>query len=60
VDFARSGVDLAIRRDDFHWDRQLYNQKICDEWIGPVAAAAMASACCTAPPAPLPGPPGCA
>ncbi|SPO53254.1 HTH-type transcriptional regulator TrpI [Pseudomonas sp. JV551A1] len=36
LDFARSGVDLAIRRDDFHWDEQLYNQKICDEWIGPV------------------------
>lgn len=36
LDFARSGVDLAIRRDDFHWDKQLYNQKICDEWIGPV------------------------
>jgi DNA-binding transcriptional LysR family regulator len=61
VDFARSGVDLAIRRDDFHWDRQLHSQKICDEWIGPVGArSAMASACCTAPPAPLPGPPGCA
>jgi DNA-binding transcriptional LysR family regulator len=38
LDFARSGVDLAIRRDDFHWGNQLYNQKICDEWIGPVAA----------------------
>ncbi|WP_151883907.1 LysR substrate-binding domain-containing protein [Pseudomonas putida] len=36
LDFARSGVDLAIRRDDFHWGNQLYNQKICDEWIGPV------------------------
>lgn len=36
LDFARSGIDLAIRRDDFHWDKQLYNQKICDEWIGPV------------------------
>jgi DNA-binding transcriptional LysR family regulator len=36
LDFARSGVDLAIRRDDFHWDNQLFNQKICDEWIGPV------------------------
>ena len=26
LDFARSGVDLAIRRDDFHWYNQLYNQ----------------------------------
>ncbi|WP_248918651.1 LysR substrate-binding domain-containing protein [Pseudomonas entomophila] len=37
VDFARAGVDLALRRDDFHWDRQLHSMKICDEWIGPVA-----------------------
>ncbi|WP_207851200.1 LysR substrate-binding domain-containing protein [Pseudomonas mosselii] len=37
VDFARSGIDLALRRDDFHWDRQLHSLKICDEWIGPVA-----------------------
>ncbi|MGX1018362.1 DNA-binding transcriptional LysR family regulator [Pseudomonas sp. Y3 TE3536] len=36
LDFARSGVDLALRRDDFHWDRQLHHRKICDEWIGPV------------------------
>ncbi|MNG79286.1 Glycine cleavage system transcriptional activator [compost metagenome] len=36
LDFARSGVDLALRRDDFHWDRQLHQLKICDEWIGPV------------------------
>ena len=40
LDFARSGIDLAIRRDDFHWDNQLYSQKICDEWIGPVCHAA--------------------
>ena len=39
VDFARAGVDLALRRDDFHWDRQLHSLKICDEWIGPVAKA---------------------
>lgn len=37
VDFARGGIDLALRRDDFHWDRQLHSLKICDEWIGPVA-----------------------
>ncbi|MGE8323212.1 MAG: LysR substrate-binding domain-containing protein [Pseudomonas sp.] len=36
LDFARSGVDLAIRRDDFHWGNQLYSLKMCDEWIGPV------------------------
>ncbi|MBK4989155.1 LysR substrate-binding domain-containing protein [Pseudomonas sp. S36] len=36
LDFARTGVDLAIRRDDFRWPSHLYQQKICDEWIGPV------------------------
>ncbi|MDR2305733.1 MAG: LysR family transcriptional regulator [Paucimonas sp.] len=38
VDFARGGIDLALRRDDFHWDRQLHSHRICDEWIGPVSA----------------------
>ncbi|CAM3759186.1 HTH-type transcriptional regulator TrpI [Pseudomonas reidholzensis] len=36
VDFARGGIDLALRRDDFHWDRHLHSRKICDEWVGPV------------------------
>jgi DNA-binding transcriptional LysR family regulator len=39
VDFARSGVDLALRRDDFHWPPTLHSMKICDEWIGPVSRA---------------------
>lgn len=38
VDFARGGIDLALRRDDFNWGKQLHSLKICDEWIGPVAA----------------------
>lgn len=38
VDFTGDGIDLALRRDDFHWSRQLHSQKICDEWIGPVNA----------------------
>ncbi|MCO7597157.1 MULTISPECIES: LysR substrate-binding domain-containing protein [Pseudomonas] len=41
LDFTRTGVDLALRRDDFHWDRQLYSLKICDEWIGPVGRPGM-------------------
>ncbi|TCT96665.1 LysR family transcriptional regulator [Pseudomonas sp. LP_4_YM] len=36
LDFARTNVDIAIRRDDFHWGMTLHQQKICDEWIGPV------------------------
>ncbi|MBM3107419.1 LysR family transcriptional regulator [Pseudomonas sp. V1] len=37
VDFSRSGVDLALRRDDFHWEAGLHAVKICDEWVGPVS-----------------------
>lgn len=36
IDFARSGVDLAIRRDDFHWGNFVHSVRICEEWIGPV------------------------
>ena len=36
IDFARSGADLAIRRDDFHWGSSVHSVKICEEWIGPV------------------------
>ena len=38
VDFVRNGVDLALRRDDFQWEDGLHVQKICDEWVGPVAS----------------------
>lgn len=35
VDFARSGIDLALRRDDFPF-HNAHAEKICDEWMGPV------------------------
>ncbi|WP_110970956.1 LysR substrate-binding domain-containing protein [Pseudomonas huaxiensis] len=38
VDFARSGIDLALRRDDFQWEDGLHVRKICDEWVGPVVS----------------------
>ncbi|MDD2060736.1 LysR substrate-binding domain-containing protein [Pseudomonas sp. GD03860] len=38
IDFSRSGVDLALRRDDFRWDADLHSLKICDEWVGPVCS----------------------
>ncbi len=41
VDFARSGVDLALRRDDFQWEDGLHAHKVCDEWVGPVLSAAL-------------------
>jgi DNA-binding transcriptional LysR family regulator len=38
IDFTKAGVDLAIRRNDFHWAESLYSATICDEWVGPVCA----------------------
>jgi LysR family glycine cleavage system transcriptional activator len=38
IDFAKASIDLAIRRDDFHWDASLHHAPICDEWVGPVCA----------------------
>lgn len=35
VDFTRSGIDLALRRDDFPF-HNAHAEKICDEWMGPV------------------------
>ncbi|WP_127960255.1 LysR family transcriptional regulator [Serratia microhaemolytica] len=43
IDFARVGVDLALRRDDFRWTQDYYAEKICDEWVGPVTALAKSS-----------------
>ena len=36
IDFQRAGVDLAIRRDDFRWGKEIHATTICDEWVGPV------------------------
>jgi LysR family glycine cleavage system transcriptional activator len=45
IDFARSGADLAIRRDDFHWDETVHAVTICREWIGPVCLPSKAPDC---------------
>lgn len=36
VNFSKIGIDLAIRRDDFHWADSVFGLKLCDEMIGPV------------------------
>ena len=36
VAFARDGVDVALRRNDFIWEPTVHAEKVCDEWIGPV------------------------
>ncbi|HHQ6615193.1 TPA: LysR family transcriptional regulator [Serratia fonticola] len=39
IDFARNHVDLALRRDDFNWDRNLFSEMIGRELMGPVSKA---------------------
>ena len=41
VDFAREGVDFALRRADFD-QRSSYAAPVMDEWVGPVCAPALA------------------
>ncbi len=36
IDFARSGADLALRRNDFHFDAQWHVREVAQEWVGPV------------------------
>ena len=36
IDFNKEGVDLAFRRNDFFWSKNIYATKICDEKIGAV------------------------
>lgn len=43
IDFLSKGVDLAIRRDDFHWADSVSGLKLCEERIGPVCQTAYAS-----------------
>ncbi|WP_296228015.1 LysR substrate-binding domain-containing protein [Ralstonia sp. UBA689] len=38
IDLARTGVDVALRRNDFAWPAHLHAEPICEEWIGPVHA----------------------
>ncbi len=38
IDFVRTGVDVALRRNDFAWPAHVHAEPICDEWIGPVHA----------------------
>lgn len=41
VAFQRDGVDVALRRNDFRWGSEVYGEKVCDEWVGPVCAPAL-------------------
>lgn len=41
VDFARDHVDLALRRNDFHWGRQCHAESVAAERMGPVCTPAV-------------------
>lgn len=41
IDFARSGADIALRRDDFYWGESLHCETLCEEWTGPVCTPAL-------------------
>lgn len=49
IDVHKSGVDLALRRDDFKWEGDVHALTLCEEWIGPVCAKAQARAWQTLP-----------
>ncbi|VVD67588.1 LysR family transcriptional regulator [Pandoraea capi] len=40
LDFENTGVDVAIRRNDFFWGHTLAAEPLADEWIGPVGLPA--------------------
>ncbi|EYC50574.1 LysR family transcriptional regulator [Hylemonella gracilis str. Niagara R] len=42
IDVHKSGVDLALRRDDFKWEGDVHALTLCEEWIGPVCSKAQA------------------
>lgn len=44
VDFARSGVDLALRRNDFHFGAHLHAHEVAEEWVGVVCRAGIGTA----------------
>ena len=43
VPFERDGIDIAIRRDDFSWPKNILSNPFMEEWIGPVCTPRMAA-----------------
>lgn len=39
IDFTHTGVDVALRRNDFRWDIGLKAEHVCDEYVGPVCTS---------------------
>ncbi|MEL0638767.1 LysR family transcriptional regulator [Marinomonas sp. TI.3.20] len=38
IDLSSERVDIALRRNDFIWNKNYYSEKVCDEFIGPVCS----------------------
>lgn len=43
IEFSRNHVDLAVRRDDFNWDKRYFAQQIGLEYMGPVCVPELAA-----------------
>lgn len=41
VDFVRNHVDVALRRNDFHWGKQCHAEPVATEMVGPVCTPAV-------------------
>lgn len=41
VDFVRNHVDVALRRNDFHWGQQCHAEPVAAEMVGPVCTPAV-------------------
>ena len=46
VDFAAQHIDVAIRRNDFSWPKQVFAEKLADEYMAPVARTSAHQAMC--------------
>lgn len=42
IDFARSGADLALRRNDFAFEPRWHAREVAQEWVGPVCRPLLA------------------
>jgi DNA-binding transcriptional LysR family regulator len=43
IDFSQTGVDVALRRNDFRWDIGFQAEHVCDEYVGPVCGPEIAA-----------------
>lgn len=46
IDFIHTGVDVALRRNDFRWEIGLNAEHVCDEYVGPVCTSSIAETGC--------------